>query len=372
MENKSIFEAKLNQHGPLVLQIPRNIDFYIDKIENGESFSLVRRQSEWWWVIRAGLRGFLREKYPNLHYDHGKLTSDAPAGSFEMGPFEFRRGIRGLGPAPDAFHSSLKAFLRNEFLEKRIHISQEFYDGIARHAIEAWDRSISRGRDWKFNKDITSDLIRMVCEPKPEGFIFAVHQAAHMKDHHLFPDCVGSRWGEVSQSWWSILIGSLLPAGEKPHMSTVWREWARTGSIDKLFKKFGKDDQYKIVVVGPPYFESFGKRANLQHFDHIPISHTKAAFHVGEYYNQIITKHTKYLTNHDKVIYFFNGGDAVVWLMWKLHGKLDNAYAIEAGRALDVYYFYDKKTYNSFPQWQWGTWLKESPPTWLKGKQDLS
>ena len=359
MRNKFLKKEKLNKHGPLVLQIPTKIDYFLEKINEKQHFSLVRRQSEWYWVVREGLRRWLK--------DHDFLGHK----DIKMPPFLLMPGGGGLGPGPEAFCPRLLSLLEQNFVRDRSHATQYFYDTLANHNIAAWDENLNRGRNWTFQKRIASDIIKMVVEPKPANFIFSCHSAAVMHHHHSFPKGKPKIYEEPNKAWHSHLISAFIPPGEEPFMSTIWREWARTGEIDRIFQDIGHKEDYKIVVVGPPYFKNFDKRADLRYFEHIEISHTNAAAHVEEYLELILQRHESFLKHHDNVFYLLVGGDAAVWLTYQLHGKLDNAFMIEAGRAIDVYYFYCRETLAKYPQWQFGEWMMKNPPTWYNEQKRI-
>jgi len=297
--------SKLQVHNP-------SLDYFINRIKSKQYFSMIRFQIEYWRQLRIALQ-YLGHK--GWHY-------------------------------PPALKKD-----------------QEFYDKIGPAMLDAWVKEQSYGRPWLFTEKIFADHVKFITKPKPNDFFLAASDRAwYFDDWPPPPHDAWSRWADT-------VIQGMLPPGETPWNSLVWRRWGHSGKIQRFFAEL-KDKTFCFVA--PYYYKNFGEKLQLSNFHFIEIDYLQASLHLEKTYNQIIDKHKELRKNNEDIIYIVVGGAPGSWLVINLHGKLDNAFMIEIGRGLDPYYVYDSFIEEKGINMQfWGNWLKRFPPTWVKNHPEL-
>lgn len=283
-----------------------DINYFIDLIDKKKYFSFVRLQIEWWCTARIALQ-FM--------------------------------GYKGW------------------MFPNNIDFSPKFLKKWGRKMVKAWDEKQCYKRPWVFEAYIFESILNMVISEKDDNFYLSVSDRAWY--FGKLPPKKGA-W-----PWSNKMIKSMIPAGEIPFNSICWRRWGHSGEIHKFFNKFKNK---RIAIVGPYYFKNFGEKLGLKKYTHIEIDHIRACHYVENYLEQIKRYHNEVNSNED-VIYFFSGGSPGIWLIQQLHSKLSNAFLIDIGRALDVYYFYDKIRIGD-ARWKWGSWLERNPPIWVKNRNN--
>lgn len=282
------------------------IDYFINRIKNKDYFSLVRFQIEYWKMVRIALQSM---GYPGLS-------------------------------APKILKKD------SQFAEKLGSAMLRTFDNV---------QEVNGDRPWEFSERVFADHIKMIISNKPNNFFLSVSdKSVYLKDNT--PD--------VGNKWMADLIKELIPDSEVPLLSTIWRRWAQNGEIQRLMD-LCKDRA--VVVVGPYYYEKFGKKLGFNNCHYVRIDLFKACLQVHETYINIKKLHNKLLKTNDDVIYLFAGGSAGAWLIDKLHNQIPRAFMIEFGRALDVYFYNDPVRWKS-EKWVFGYWMDKRPPTWLKGR----
>jgi hypothetical protein len=237
---------------------------------------------------------------------------------------------------------------------------QKFFDEIGQHMLDAWVKEQSFGRPWQFTAELFGDHIKCIAKPKPDNFYLAVSDRAWYFDQ--LPPPPHPEWSH----WAGGVIKGMIPDDETPWNSIVFRRWGHSGKMQRFFNEL-RDKTFCFVA--PYYYANFGDKLQLPNFHHIEIDYLKATMELDETYDKILKKHEELTKDGKDVIYIVVGGAPGSWLVINLHDKLQNAFMIEIGRALDPYYFYDSFiTENNVNLQFWGSWLKRFPPTWVKDK----
>jgi hypothetical protein len=299
-----------------------SLKYFITKIKNGESFTVVRQQSEWWDVVYGGI-ALLLQQNPQAAID----------------------------------------FRNPEFLDNLVHAMRDNYPKIGGsrgwppHTFKVWRESI-----------------QIITQEKPPNFYFSVSQAAshnhdiqHINDvpravdytqppHYLM--------GRPSPSEVSTLISAMFPPDEKLWRSTVWRKWGASGEIHTFFETF-KD--LPVVVVGRDVYKNFGDKLGLPKFHFLPIHPTCASENIDQTTQEMKNLHESLLSSgENRVIYIMLGGDTTRCMQWRLHDQLDGeVFMIDAGRGLDPYYREDGVFTDQSPMW--GHW-HNSYTSWVQHK----
>lgn len=297
----------LFQGSNLEVYVPE-LDFFMSKIENGESFSFVRFQIEYWRMVRLALR--------ELGWPGWNKPTNMP-----------------------------------------LH-DDKFIQDLGKQMVRSWNNKQSMGRPIKFIPEVFSDHMRMVINPKPEGFHLGVSDRAWY--FGILPPEPIDKWSP----WSAPLIKAFLPENEIPFQSIILRRWSNNGTIHQMFEKF-KD--HPTIILGPYYYKNFAKKLGLTNTKYINISLTEACLHLDSTLKDIERAHNELHNKFGKVFHLYAGGSAGAWLAIKLHEQLKNATIIEFGRALDVYFYYDKVK-GEAPRWTWGGWMDLNQPKWIKLK----
>lgn len=257
----------------------------------------------------------------------------------------------------DAFMLIRGAYWSMGFKDWPNNINYEVLKTLSEHMEKELNvRNEKRNMDYKITAKNFEGILNLMVNHKPENFYLAVSDRTYY--YGKFPPPNGKMW--VAN-----LIKKIIPNNEHPFNSLNWKSWAVSGQIHKLFTQFPKD---KIVVVGPPHFSTIDKKTGNDNITHLKIHPTKASFDSEMIYDKMQQIHESYLKDYDRVIYICEGGAPVNWIIYRLHGMLKNAFMIDIGRALDVYYADDQIRKNT-PWWQWGGWLNEGgkpSPNWIK------
>ncbi len=299
-----------------------SLEYFTTKIKNGESFTVVRQQSEWWDVVYGGLRLL-------LHHD-----------------------------------SQMRLDFGNPiFLDRLVDAMRSNYP------------KIGGSRGWiPHSFDVWRESLQMITSKKPANFYFSVSQGAscnhdivdntqvpYAVDYTKPPHCLV---GRPSPAEVSTLIGAMFPAGEKLWRSTVWRKWGASGEIHTFFETF-KD--LPIVVVGRDVYKNFGEKLGLSKFHFLPIHPTRASEQIEHSTQEMKNLHEHLLSSGEKrVIYILLGGDTTRCMQWRLHDQLDGeVFMIDAGRGLDPYYREDAVFRDQSPMW--GHW-HNSYASWVQHK----
>lgn len=87
-----------------------------------------------------------------------------------------------------------------------------------------------------------------------------------------------------------------------------------------------------IVLVGPDWLSGFGTFANLPRFRHVAIHSTAARAGRRDLMRRLIAEHRP----EDAPVYLFQAGSLATWLIFRLHGRLENATLIDVGLPLDL------------------------------------
>lgn len=301
----SVYQGPLFEGSSLEVLFP-SVEFFTQKIINGDFSSVIRFQIEYWNLIRSAMR---------------------------------MMGIPGKA------------------IPKDLQVDKEFLDLLAKNMIRSFksDARVHQRRPWKFSEEVFRDHLTCITSPKPKGFYLSVSGRAFDP---------GEGTADRGEHWKSNLIKTLLPKGETPLLSTVWRKWAVTGEIDKFIQVI-KDRQ--VVIVGPPYYSHLSSKLGLQKHEFIQISLTSACLEVHQTQKQILETYHRLAKDNEEVIFLVSGGSAGAWLAWKLHQKMSRAHFFELGRALDVYFYYDPIR-QKYDRWVFGCWMDNHPPRWLKEK----
>lgn len=287
--------SKLHSRGQLQIYNP-NINWYIDKINNNKYFSLIRFQSEWWMILKKGLK---------------------------------KLGLDNLPPR--------NIFKKEDFIQK-------WGQAVA----DAWQFNQRGNRKHELNADVLTDHIRTIIFPKPKNFYLSVSDRANYYNANWPPAGPQGSWG-----WIDKFIQDLLPQGEIPFNSIIFRRAVMDGSFKKLVNNIRNK---KIVFVGPPYYHDIANRAKLQNLTYVKIDLFKATFHVKETL-EILEENYK-----SDTLYIFCGGCAGAWLIEEMHKKHNDSWFIEFGRAWDAFYYFDKKVAPEIGV----RWMNKSPPYWTR------
>jgi len=284
-----------------------DIDYFIDKIKNCEYISQIRFQIEYWNMIRSAMRimGYPGKEMPKVKVD-------------------------------------------NKFLDKLSHSMMRAFEN---------DYHVGRGRPWKFSQEVFRGHLSAITSPKPEGFILAVADRGVYYDDGV---------PETGHAWQSDLIKTLIPNGEVPFLSTVWRKWSQSGEIQKFIDVI-KDKA--VVVVGPYYYKDLAEKIGLTNHRYIEIHYKEACLHVKKTKQRMIVAYNEMLRENDDVVFLMSGGSAGAWLAYELHTRFEKAHILELGRAMDVFFCYDYDIRSKVPNWVFGQWMKNNPPLWLKESQ---
>ena len=281
-----------------------DIDYFIQKINNKEYVSQMRFQIEYWNMIRSAMRlmGYPGKEIPiNLTVDKG------------------------------------------------------FLDKLSRYMIKAFNKdvSVSHRRPWKFSREVFRTHLEAITTSKPEGLILGVADRAIYYGDSTAPN---------GNKWQADLIKKLLPNGETPFVSTVWRKWAQSGEIQKFVDVIKNKP---VVVVGPFYYKNLAHKIGLTNHRYIQIDLMEACLHVNKTMQQMSATYSEMVREHGEVIFIMSGGSAGAYLSYKFHDKFKKAHMFELGRALDVYFYYDKIRRQQ-PKWVFGEWMDSRPPIWIK------
>lgn len=308
----NISQMPINVESSYQVLVP-NINYFSDKILNQDYFSFTKLSIEWWLMIKKSL-----------------TTMKIPTNQ-----------LRPL-------------LLDNNFLTK-----------LAHEIVYTWEHGQCGDRLWAADVSIVKRVLKMSIDKRPNNFFVGITDRAFPATDQ-YPSPKGDKWIASVIN----IIETMLPYGEIPINALVLRTWAVNGAIDQFISKI---KHKKIVLVGPSHLENLGYKLNLENYSYMPIHDTEALLRAPVTKNNILTQHTKLLKHNKDVIYFIVGGSAAMWLTAELHEKLDRAYIIDIGRALDVYYYYDPIKHQ-LPQWMWGGWLDRRNPTWVKKnfKKDLN
>ncbi|NJO18695.1 MAG: hypothetical protein HC877_24105 [Thioploca sp.] len=278
---------------------PTHINYFINRIKNKESFSIIRFNLDAWTL--------------------------------------FITAFNNMG-----FKSWPKNNINNNFL-KKLGVSTA-------KALEV--RNKTNGMNYIITAENFEGILKMIVNPKPKNFHLSVSDRTYYYGSYPIPN---------GKPWVANLIKQMCPPGEIPFNSLVWKTWAMNGQIHKLFTDL---KEYEIVLIGPHYLSKLPNIVKNNKIKHIKIHETNASINIEKQIKKLISLHEKLQNGDKKIIYICEGGAPVNWLIYRLHGKLKNAYMLDVGRSLDIYFYNDpirKKT----PHWQWGGWVEPNPPTWM-------
>jgi hypothetical protein len=282
------------------------IEFFINKIKNNDPFSLIRFNVDFWMLIDIALKDIKMKWSRDLTEDSLKALADQIKVVFQRKQNNNKSG-------------------------------------------------------YTISSDVFFNVLKYLIKDKPKNFYLSVSDRTYHYGH-MPPG--KTQWSEHIPQ----LIRKILPPNEVPFTSLVWKTWAKTGQLNKLFTELPNEH---FVVVGPEYHKVIGEKVGLSNFTHVQVNTTNASAYIDKTIEQVKALHRELRKKHDKVIYICSGGAPVIWLICYLHNKLDGAFFIDIGRALDVYVS-DEKIIRSTPKWMWGGWLKDTkgfPPRWIR---DLS
>ena len=294
------------------------LDFFTQKIQKQESFSLVRSQSEWWHVI----------------YEALKIMNNG----IEIDKYDFS--------------------------------DPNTLDVLTQSMISQYNK-IGGGRFSPHSYQVWRGCLEMMKSKKPDNFYYCVSQShIHNKDilndkdvpapvsyKHLKP--VRPTPLQVEK-----IIQGFFPDTPNLLRSTVWRKWGATGEIHDLIESLS---DLPIVLVGRDVYHNFGEKLRLNNFNFIEIDGKNASPMYDSIKSQIIDLHTLlYKQGNKQIVYFMLGCDTTRLLQWDLHGVLEgNPIMLDLGRALDPYYRLDKVFVNN--SGEWGHWHKSYGP-WIKDR----
>lgn len=300
-------KMKLHMQSPVQMYYPEP-EFFIEKIKNKESFYFIRFQIEWWLILRFGL--------------------------WAMGYKD--------KPVP-----------RHLFKDK------QFLKRWGKEVVRAWDtKRKGKKRKYKFDPNVFADLIEISVSPKPKDFYFAYSDRAFSK--HLPPKAWDHRW-----KWTSEFFQQLFPPGEINYCSLIFRNWAQSGKIHKIMESVKNEN---VLIIGPYYYKNFANKLGFKNAKYIEIHHTHATINIDKKLKEIRRKRQEWFGD-EYVFGLVVGGAAGAWLIRNMYGMKNTSF-IEFGRALDVYYYYDK-VYKQIPQWIWGTWMENHKPKWVAEHKEL-
>lgn len=230
---------------------------------------------------------------------------------------------------------------------KQFQTTDSFIDELAVHMVKSWEEGLGgrRSKIWKITPFVYSDILKFCLKrPLPDNIRIGLGTKAMISPMVETPNLPLNLDS-------SNVMSQIVPLNIGYH-STIWRRYACTGDINHLFKI--KNCQF--IIVGPPVFKDFGKKANLKHFHHIQIDENNAILHVKKTKEKILESYNKF-NNFDKIIYLGCGGPAVIWPFINFHG-LKNVVMLDVGVSLFAYYFN--------PNVSLARWLDIYPPLWLK------
>ena len=144
-----------------------------------------------------------------------------------------------------------------------------------------------------------------------------------------------------------------------------WRQMSTSGQIIKMFEEFSEEN---FIVVGPKYLSNLGKKLGLKHYHHVEISGTAASKHFNKTVAEVLDMYTKTHNENKRTFILSVGGFFGNALVNKLYDKIDDAFIIEMGRSLDVFYCHDK-SFRDLPKFWWSLqWFgrKENMKAWTK------
>lgn len=281
-----------------------NLRFFINKLANKENFAIIKYSVELWMMIDGAIKNM---GIPISQISYEFLSSD-------------------------------------ENLKK-----------LAKEISKYWETKRRGVRPWKSNDDAVYRVLKGITEKHTDNFMFGISSRC------LTTSNIGANNYQIRD----ILLRIMHVSGQTGYSSFIWRDWASSGKINNLIEAFNFMPKLKVVIVGAYYFNNFGQKLKLNNYDHICIHQNEALLHLKETKQEILIKHNQYLKNNDFVLYMLVGGTAAMWLILELYRELPSASMIDIGRALDVYYYYDKiKKFT--PTYMWGHWLTKSPPKWVK------
>jgi len=256
--------------------------------------------------------------------------------------FSFTRQLHGF------WDSVIGAFILEPVLRK---IKKED-DAYLVQLGDAMVRAKSKRMPLKYDKDLYSDLLKFVSNiNKIKGDFYYGVSDIDFYPHDpppysvnsydsFFPfqnllsiksplKCYKIRCGDRQE-----VMRYFLPDDYIPFDGIIWRKYGYHGQLQRFFEAF-KDRE--IVLIGPPHHDGFAKVADLENYHHIEIHGTKACFERDIILDNIIQFDQK-LEKKKPALYLIVAGNLGVWLTTRLHNKLEKAFIIDLGLALDPLY----------------------------------
>ena len=209
---------------------------------------------------------------------------------------------------------------------------------------------------WNYNPLIYEGVIKMMLNlnSKPNNFFFGVSDNSFYRreekvKHVNWVDrrqVRRKRRDMFTRKQRQEVMSLLLPEDYIPFDGTCWKSYVWYREITPFFELI-KD--MPVVLIGPPYFNDFHEKANLNHYDFREIDYSHASFKAEEILGQTIVNHRKRYRN-EPVMYLIVAGSMGSWLVNELHPIIGKqSFIIDIGRAFDVLYLDLVKEYN----WVW-------------------
>ena len=131
----------------------------------------------------------------------------------------------------------------------------------------------------------------------------------------------------------------LLPSSYPLYDGMIWKLYSYQNQIWDLFDAI---KHHPIVLVGPTYFQRFGKHAKLSDYHHIKIHGSIASENRDQVLDEIIQMHQTLSSRTKPPVYFFVAGSVAVYWVYHLHRKIENKFLIDVGQAFN--FLFDSKS----------------------------
>jgi len=267
------------EYSDMMVNLP-SIDFFLDKIENNESFQFLRANHGIFDIIYNGYRTDNVFNYNEFKYDlnaknYNKISQLVFTNSNKEYHRVFSHWHNDNKKLIDKFEIFLKVF--NEYND----ISDKFEIGVSL------------------------------------GVGLNLFWGVWHKEHHLQ---IGRT--DVFKSFYESRYYDY-------HYSGVLKYFSVTGEIFQLFDTINKND-YNVVIVGPDYMRLYEGVLDIRNFNHINIPTSGAIDFVDGYIEQI-----KNIAKFKKTIVFYSIGHILTFYM-AYHLKDENIIGIDIGRSFDI------------------------------------
>jgi hypothetical protein len=218
---------------------------------------------------------------------------------------------------------------------------------------------VKNNKNWYYNDkkfiEILKENLKILYSTIPSNLYIGIYPVfIDSKGEHKINKFTNEERNTSMEKYFDKIINKFSQNKNFYH-STIWAKWVFEGDFLKFLDKY---NNYPIVLIGAPYFKDFGEVMGLKNFYHISIPFKKAYKKIDNIIETTYKQHVDLLKNNKKVIYIGAGSFVTRYIFCKLLSstgkdpfiynknkkyKLNNAFMIDIGRALNLYYYWPVK-----------------------------